>query len=58
MKQAVMVLTDMCLLVISNEMVDHTRGPQSMHGKRKMFDYQVKVEIQSNQVKPGDYTGR
>ena len=53
MKQA-----DMCLLVISNEMVDHTQDRSQCTGKRKMFDYQVKVEIQSNQVKPGDYIGR
>ena len=43
------------MLMIDNEMVDHTQQHSQCTGKRKMFDYQVKVEIQSNQVKPRDY---
>ena len=50
------------MLMIDNQMVDHTQhhtapdhtAPHSQcRGKRKMFDYQVKVEIQSNKAWPG-----
>ena len=45
------------MLMIDNEMVDHTQHHTAPHrqctGKRKMLDYQVKVEIQSNKAWPG-----